>query len=67
MDNVESKIVDYNGIRVKVTKLDEKDYVLEPILENSKAKPFKIYCDSDDERFLKKVYLMIKNPGLFVG
>ena len=67
MESPKSKIIDYKDIKIRVTRNDNL-FVLEPILnQDSKTKPFKLYCDSDEERFLKKVYMMIKNPGLFVG
>ena len=67
MDNTDSRVVDYKDIKIRITKNDNL-FILEPVLDQgSKTKPFKLYCDSDDERFLKKVYMMVKNPGLFVG
>ncbi len=66
MNNTDSRVVDYKDIKIKVTK-NNNLFILEPILDQDSKKPFKLYCDSDSERFLKKIYMMVKNPGLFVG
>lgn len=59
------KTVEYKGIKIQIEKLDNGTFVMEPMTNNGNK--FKMYCDNDSERFLEKIYLMVKNPGTFVG
>lgn len=62
----ESKIVDYKDIKVKVIKHGNV-VILEYAEDPNGAHKMQLFCDDDSERFFEKLYLMVKNPGLFVG
>lgn len=59
--------IEYKGLIIKATKLDNGCYKLECDELNTENGKKILYCDDKSERFLEKIYLMVKNPGTFVG
>ena len=63
----EGKIVDYKDIKVKVKYVGKNHVVLGYQEDPNSNHKLQLHCDDDSERFFEKLYLMVKNPGLFIG
>ena len=61
---MESKIIDYNDIKLKIRKLKNGEFIFEYIPENKTTSVLQCYSSNDSERAIRKFYLNIKH-GLF--
>lgn len=60
------KTINYKGIKIKTIKQKNGDYLLTSKSEKENKKVFQLLCNDDSERFLEKMYEIVKNDGPLV-
>lgn len=61
MEEVESRIIDYKDIKLKIIKLRDGEFIFEYIPEKKTTTVLRCFCRNDSERAIEKFYLNIKH------
>ena len=61
MEEVESKIIDYKDIKLKIIKRKDGEFIFEYIPEKKTTTVLRCFCRNDSERAIEKFYLNIKH------
>ncbi len=60
MEEVESKIIDYKDIKLKIIKRENGEFIFEYIPEAETTSVIQCFSENDSERAIEKFYLNLK-------